>query len=104
MKKCTYNITWPPNEVIDCNAYSQSVRPDEKFWAHWPKCSKENCPIEHSDLLEGAALSRVNIDKEADDLTTLDFVYCKSCLLFDDCENTESRDGCYLGESAMEDL
>ena len=27
-----------------------------------------------------------------------DWTYCSECALFDDCENKESRDGCYFGE------
>lgn len=39
-----------------CFAYSKSERPDGRFWAHFPACKKENCPLEHPELLEGAIL------------------------------------------------
>ena len=53
MKKCIYSIELP-NAGICCDVYSRSQRPDGKWWAHWPKCSQENCPFEHPELLEGA--------------------------------------------------
>ena len=28
-----------------------------------------------------------------------DFIYCNSCIYFEDCEDKESRDGCYCGET-----
>ena len=27
------------------------------------------------------------------------WIHCKECALFEDCENKESRDGCYFGEN-----
>ena len=54
MKRCIYSIILPPDGDVHCNVYSKSERPDGQFWAHWPKCSSENCPFEHLELLEGA--------------------------------------------------
>ena len=28
----------------------------------------------------------------------MDWVVCKECIYFEDCENKEDRDGCYFGE------
>ena len=57
MKECNYKI-----ELLDagvcCNAYSKSERSDGKWWAHWPKCLSENCPLQHPELLEGAILKK----------------------------------------------
>ena len=27
-----------------------------------------------------------------------EYVACKECIMWEDCENKESRDGCYFGE------
>ena len=32
----------------------------------------------------------------------MDWINCKECVYFDDCEETENRDGCYFGD-AVED-
>jgi hypothetical protein len=53
MKKCKYAIEFP-GMGLHCMAYSYSKRPDNKWWAHFPECSKESCPLEHPKLLEGA--------------------------------------------------
>lgn len=52
---CKYNITLPTIGVC-CEAYAKSVRADGKVWAHFPICTEANCPLIHSDLLEGATL------------------------------------------------
>ena len=57
MKECVYNIELPGSGVC-CNAYSQSERPDKKWWAHWPDCSEDNCPLKRPELLEGAILKK----------------------------------------------
>ena len=31
-------------------------------------------------------------------MNNAEFVSCTNCALFDECENKESRDGCYVGE------
>jgi hypothetical protein len=31
-------------------------------------------------------------------MTNAEFVICTDCAFFDECENKESRDGCYFGE------
>lgn len=57
MKKvCPYGITLPYSGSC-CMVYSFSERPDHKWWAHWPKCEKENCPLENPELLEGAVFN-----------------------------------------------
>jgi hypothetical protein len=60
MKKCVYSVVLHPGNLPEsrCNVYSNSKRPDGKWWAHWPKCSSENCPFEHPELLEGAIFDK----------------------------------------------
>ena len=53
MKQCNYSITLP-NVGACCDVYSNSKRPDNKWWTHWPKCAEVNCPLKHPELLEGA--------------------------------------------------
>ena len=60
--ECPYKIKLPVSGVW-CNAYSKSKRLDGRWWAHWPKCSNENCPIEYPELLEGAILIEEEISK-----------------------------------------
>jgi hypothetical protein len=43
--------------------YSCSKRPDGKWWAHFPKCSEEECPFKHPELLEGAVFDREEFNK-----------------------------------------
>ena len=62
MKQCNYDVIFPDGE-IRCMVYSHSKRPDNKWWAHWPKCSKENCPLEHPELLEGAVFDEKEFNK-----------------------------------------
>lgn len=62
MKRCIYSVILPPNMEVCCNVYSYSKRPDGKWWAHWPKCSSENCPFEHPELLEGAVFDKEEYD------------------------------------------
>ena len=63
MKKCLYSITLPEAGLC-CNVYSNSKRPDGKWWCHWPKCSEENYPITHPELLEGATFDKELIIEE----------------------------------------
>lgn len=53
MKQCNYDVIFPDGE-IRCMVYSYSKRPDGKWWAHFPECSEEKCPLKHPELLEGA--------------------------------------------------
>ena len=62
MKKCVYSILLPQLGTC-CTVYSNSKRLDGKLWAHWPKCSTENCPFEHPELLEGAVFSEEEAKK-----------------------------------------
>lgn len=62
MNKCIYSINLPTAGPC-CNVYSYSKRPDNKWWAHWPKCSNENCPLEHPELLEGAVFDEEEFNK-----------------------------------------
>ena len=52
---CKYNITIPTIGIC-CGAYVESKRKDGKIWGHFPVCKEENCPLIHSELLEGAIL------------------------------------------------
>lgn len=48
-----------PRFGMCCKAYSESKPTKEntwKHWAHYPKCSEENCPLRHPELLEGRTL------------------------------------------------
>lgn len=62
MKRCIYSIMLPEAGTC-CNVYSNSKRPDGRWWAHWPKCSTENCPFEHPELLEGAIFDKEEYNK-----------------------------------------
>ena len=62
MKLCKYAIAFPV-VGLHCMVYSCSKRPDNKWWAHFPKCSKENCPLENSELLEGAIFDEEEFNK-----------------------------------------
>jgi hypothetical protein len=53
MKQCKYAIEFP-EMGLHCMVYSYSKTPDNKWWAHFPQYSKEKCPLEHPELLEGA--------------------------------------------------
>lgn len=63
--KCKYEM-FVPDVGICCNAYFKSVREDGKGWTHFPICTEKNCPLIHSELLEGAIL------ESEDDNETLD--------------------------------
>ena len=52
---CKYNMTIPTIGVC-CEAYVKSKRKDGKEWLHFPICKEANCPLIHSELLEGAML------------------------------------------------
>lgn len=55
MNECLYELDIP--EVgICCKAYYNSKRVDGKLWCHFPKCTGINCPLLHTELLEGAKL------------------------------------------------
>lgn len=36
-------------------------------------------------------------------MTTAEFIKCSQCVYREDCENKESREGCYCGEVLEED-
>lgn len=63
MKRCIYSVILPLDMEVCCNVYSYSKRPDGKWWAHWPKCSSENCPFEYPELLEGAIFDEEAFNK-----------------------------------------
>ena len=52
---CKYRM-FIPNVGTCCGAYAESKRKDGKYWAHFPICTDENCPLVHPGLLEGAIL------------------------------------------------
>lgn len=62
MKSCKYAIEFP-GMGLHCMVYAHSKRPDNKFWAHFPECSKENCPLENPELLEGAVFDEEDFNK-----------------------------------------
>lgn len=62
MKQCKYAIEFP-GMGLHCMVYSYSKRPDNKWWAHFPECSKEKCPLEHPELLEGAVFDEEEFNK-----------------------------------------
>ena len=62
MKKCKYAIEFSGME-LHCMVYSYSKRPDNKFWAHFPDCSDEKCPLKHPELLEGATFDEEEFNK-----------------------------------------
>ena len=62
MNNCIYSVMLPEAGRC-CGVYSHSKRADGKWWAHWPKCSKENCPLENTELLEGAIFNKEEFDK-----------------------------------------
>ena len=62
MKQCKYAIEFP-GMGLHCMVYSFSKRPDNKWWAHFPECSKENCPLENPELLEGAIFDKEEFNK-----------------------------------------
>lgn len=62
MKQCKYAIEFP-RMGLHCMVYSYSKRPDNKWWAHFPECSKESCPLEHPELLEGAVFDEEEFNK-----------------------------------------
>lgn len=66
-RDCIYGIVLPVAGTC-CDVYSHSKRPDKKWWAHWPKCSKENCPLEHPELLEGAIFDKEKFIKNLNEL------------------------------------
>lgn len=55
MKTCKYEMPFPSehpfNGTVLCGAYSESKLPNGKLWAHYPKCTSENCPLKHPELL-----------------------------------------------------
>ena len=55
MNECLYELDIP-GVGICCTAYCNSKRADGKLWWHFPKCAEINCPLLHSELLEGAKL------------------------------------------------
>lgn len=57
MTDCKYHIEIPTVGLC-CEAYYKSKRNDGKEWMHFPFCTEENCPLKHSELLEGATLER----------------------------------------------
>ena len=57
MKQCKYAIEFP-GMGLHCMVYSFSKRSDNKWWAHFPECSEEKCPLKHPELLEGAIFDK----------------------------------------------
>ena len=50
---CSYCLILPDDSDVYCNYYSYVNRKDMKLWAHFPRCLDKNCPIKHSELLNG---------------------------------------------------
>ena len=58
MEPCQYHFPIPTAGLC-CGAYSASKPTKENRWRHWahyPNCSKENCPLKHPELLDGRTL------------------------------------------------
>lgn len=62
MKQCRYAIEFL-RMGLHCMVYSCSKRPDNKWWAHFPECSEEKCPLKHPELLEGAIFDEEEFNK-----------------------------------------
>ena len=56
MDGCKYEFQFQFEDGVCCGAYSQAKRKDSLAWAHYPECKPENCPLIHSELLDGATL------------------------------------------------
>lgn len=53
--ECPHCIVHPDDSDALCYYYSRVNRKDNLAWAHFPRCIPENCPIKHSELLQGEA-------------------------------------------------
>ena len=51
VKYCEHRIFLPASGIC-CGLYSKIKGKDGKFWAHFPVCTAENCPMLHSELLK----------------------------------------------------
>ena len=60
---CKYIQIFHNDKACRCMAYSKSERKDGLFWAHFPICCDENCPLKNPDLLEGAVLDNETLDR-----------------------------------------
>lgn len=57
-KSCQYFFDIPKIGIC-CKAYSESKHTKEnkwRYWAHYPNCTEENCPLKHPELLQGRTL------------------------------------------------
>ena len=50
MITCPYYEFLPCSDTILCMLYSK-FKVDGKYWANYPECNRENCPLLHSELL-----------------------------------------------------
>lgn len=50
-KKCEYSQAFP-DKKRHCMYYSKLTIGDKVWWAHFPECSCDNCPIKHPELLD----------------------------------------------------
>ena len=50
-KKCEYSQVFPDKKK-HCMYYSKLTIGDKIWWTHFPKCSCDNCPIKHPELLD----------------------------------------------------
>ena len=50
---CSHCIINPINSDALCFYYSRVDRKDKLAWGHFPRCIDKNCPIKHSELLNG---------------------------------------------------
>lgn len=78
---CKYNILLPSIGAC-CTAYYKSRREDGKEWLHFPVCTEVNCPLNYSELLEGAMLEseEVRMEEQSNGKSDIvEVVRCKDC-------------------------
>lgn len=51
--ECPHCVIHPDDSDALCFYYSRANRKDNLAWAHFPRCIDKNCPIKHSELLNG---------------------------------------------------
>jgi hypothetical protein len=54
---CKFELNIPNRKTKLCGAYSKSKRNDGKYWAHYPVCDNNNCPLKYEELLCNSKLS-----------------------------------------------
>ena len=57
MNTCKHRQEFINDNEIHCMAYSEMVRKDGKWWAHFPVCSDSACPFLHPELVKDEVVS-----------------------------------------------